>query len=289
MTALAVSSRELLHRMEAAAEHLSLPWRSRQWRGQAGSLLGPGTGSSIDFQDHRPYLPGDDPRYIDWRAYARTGHYIMKMYREEVSPLLDLALDVSASMAVTPEKARRSLELTAFCVASARRTGASIRCFTVTAREVRPFELEPLLAGETDLFGSAAPGAPALERVPWRAGSMRLVLSDLLFPGAPDVFLAPLAASRGRGLLLAPYGRFEAEPDWQGNLEMEDCETRQRRVQSITPALRARYTAGYARHFTLWQERARRHQALLARVPVEGDFVDALRGEALPLGAVELC
>src|ERR1700761_9106351 len=116
-------SRQILRRMGAVAEHLRLPFRSRSWRGQAGNWLGAGTGSSIDFQDHRPYLPGDDPRYIDWRAYARTGQYIMKLYREEVSPLLDLVLDVSASMALGERKRRRALELFAFCAQSARRSG----------------------------------------------------------------------------------------------------------------------------------------------------------------------
>ena len=76
-----------------------------------GAQDGVGAGSSIDFQDHSPYLPGDDPRYIDWRAYARTGHYIMKLYREEVSPLLDLVLDVSPSLFFEPAKALRVLEL----------------------------------------------------------------------------------------------------------------------------------------------------------------------------------
>src|SRR6266550_2343084 len=116
---------EIQRRMQAAAEHLRLPLRSRIWRGQSGNWLGAGVGSSIDFQDHRPYLPGDDPRYIDWQAYARTGNYTMKLYREEVSPLVDLVLDVSGSMFVSQHKAARTLELFYFCIESARQAGAS--------------------------------------------------------------------------------------------------------------------------------------------------------------------
>src|SRR4051794_30985311 len=114
-----LAERQQLHRrMKSASEHLGLPFRSRTWRGQAGAWVGVGSGSSIDFQDHRPYLPGDDPRYIDWRAYARTGHYIMKLYREEVSPLVDLVLDASASMFFDSAKAHRTLELFAFAAES---------------------------------------------------------------------------------------------------------------------------------------------------------------------------
>src|SRR5438445_12089783 len=101
-----------IHRaMEAVAQRLRLPFRTRTWRGMSGNWLGAGIGSSIDFQDHRPYMPGDDPRYIDWQAYARTGHYTMKLYREEVSPQVDLALDISASMVFENEKAARAFDL----------------------------------------------------------------------------------------------------------------------------------------------------------------------------------
>ncbi|NNM29809.1 MAG: DUF58 domain-containing protein, partial [Akkermansiaceae bacterium] len=108
------------------AEKLRLPLRSRVWKGQAGEFLGAGTGSSLDFQDHRSYVPGDDPRHINWQAYARTGHYSMKLYREEVRPVVDLVFDVSESMFFEPVKARRACELFYFLVESASRSGASL-------------------------------------------------------------------------------------------------------------------------------------------------------------------
>ncbi|MGA0333468.1 MAG: DUF58 domain-containing protein, partial [Kiritimatiellia bacterium] len=74
--------------------HLRLCLGERNWQGTQGNWAGAGVGSSIDFQDHRPYLPGDDPRYIDWAAYARSGQTIMKLYREEVRPVVDLVVDV---------------------------------------------------------------------------------------------------------------------------------------------------------------------------------------------------
>ena len=98
-------------RAMAATGRLRLPLRSRVWRGQAGEFNGGGTGSSLDFQDHRSYLPGDDPRHNNWQAYARTGHYTMKLFREEVRPVVDLIFDVSESMFFDPAKAARSAEL----------------------------------------------------------------------------------------------------------------------------------------------------------------------------------
>lgn len=274
--------------MQAAADHLRLPLRSRTWRGQAGNWLGAGLGSSIDFQDHRPYLPGDDPRYIDWQAYARTGHYTMKLYREEVSPLVDLVLDVSASMFFESTKSTRAVELFYFAMESARRSGGSLHCFVVDGATVRSVPLEQALAGD-EFLTSRETAPPALVRVPWRQGSLRVVVSDLLFAGSPEPLLATLGAGKGRGLIFAPFCAAEATPDWTGNLELTDCETRRQRVQQVTPELRTRYAESYARHFALWRERARRHAVAIARVASEGALRAAFQAEALPAGAVEFC
>jgi len=281
-------NRKLLRRMGAVAEHLRLPFRSRSWRGQAGNWLGAGVGSSIDFQDHRPYLPGDDPRYIDWRAYARTGHYTMKLYREEVSPAVDLVLDVSRSMLFAEAKAARVRELLYFAIESARRAGASLHCFAADADQVRQLEIEEALAGR---FGAEErpAGAPRLERVLWRSGSMRVFISDLLYPGAPHGLLGVLSAGRARGVILAPRAVAESAPSWAGNIEFTDCETGRRRAQLVTADLLERYRRSYARHCGLWREEARKHAVALAWVPIEPPFREALHREALAAGAVELC
>src|SRR5437879_9174523 len=66
--------------------------------GFTGTRTGRRNGSSIDFQDYREYQPGDDLRFIDWGIYARTDRLTVKLFREEVTPHLDLILDGSRSM-----------------------------------------------------------------------------------------------------------------------------------------------------------------------------------------------
>ncbi len=271
--------------MEAAAEHLRLPFRSRNWKGHAGNWLGAGAGSSIDFQDHRPYMPGDDPRYIDWRAYARTGSYTMKLYREEVSPLVDLLLDASRSMFFEEEKARRAWETFCFCETSARQAASSLHCFVAAGSRLRRVASSEELR-EGDLEGSAA--APDCGRVPWRQGSLRVVVSDLLFPGAPDALLNALCAGNGHGVIFSPFCAAEAAPDWSGNIEMEDCESGRKSLRRVDEGLLNRYKLAYSQHFALWRERARKRAVLLARVPSAPAFREALQAEALPVGAVEL-
>src|SRR5580698_4716500 len=66
--------------------------------GWTGSRTGRRAGTSIDFQDYREYQPGDDLRFIDWGIYARRDRLTVKLFREEVTPHLDLILDASRSM-----------------------------------------------------------------------------------------------------------------------------------------------------------------------------------------------
>jgi uncharacterized protein (DUF58 family) len=56
-------------------------------------------GFSTEFSEHREYTPGDDPRGIDWRVYARTDKYYIKRYEAETNLECHVLLDVSESMA----------------------------------------------------------------------------------------------------------------------------------------------------------------------------------------------
>src|ERR1700744_4402295 len=82
--------------------------------GVVGSRSGRRAGSSIDFQDYREYQPGDDLRFIDWGIYSRSDRLVVKLFREEVTPHLDLILDGSSSI---------NLEDTAKPAATARLAG----------------------------------------------------------------------------------------------------------------------------------------------------------------------
>ena len=66
--------------------------------GRSGELLGRGTGSSLEFQEYREYQFGDDIRHLDWAAYARSDALMVRLYREEISPRMEILLDASRSM-----------------------------------------------------------------------------------------------------------------------------------------------------------------------------------------------
>jgi uncharacterized protein (DUF58 family) len=55
-------------------------------------------GFSVEFTEYRQYTPGDDPRYLDWRLYARSDRYYIKKFEDETNLRCHLLVDNSRSM-----------------------------------------------------------------------------------------------------------------------------------------------------------------------------------------------
>lgn len=55
-------------------------------------------GRNIEFSEHRPYNPGDELRYIDWRVYAKTDRFHIKLFEEDTNLRVLILTDLSASM-----------------------------------------------------------------------------------------------------------------------------------------------------------------------------------------------
>ena len=55
-------------------------------------------GFSVEFSEYREYTPGDDPRYLDWKLFARSDRYYVKRFEDETNLRCHLVLDTSRSM-----------------------------------------------------------------------------------------------------------------------------------------------------------------------------------------------
>lgn len=64
----------------------------------SGLHKSPYHGFSVEFSQYRQYMPGDDTKHIDWKAYARTDRYYIKQFEEETNLNCYLLLDTSESM-----------------------------------------------------------------------------------------------------------------------------------------------------------------------------------------------
>ncbi len=65
---------------------------------QEGEQSSSSTGHGMIFEDHKKYVPGDDIRKVDWKAYARTDELFIKRFEEEKSVTVHILVDRSSSM-----------------------------------------------------------------------------------------------------------------------------------------------------------------------------------------------
>jgi uncharacterized protein (DUF58 family) len=63
-----------------------------------GMHRSPARGISSEFTAYRQYVPGDDVQHVDWKSYARSDRYYIKLYEAETNFIANLLLDVSSSM-----------------------------------------------------------------------------------------------------------------------------------------------------------------------------------------------
>ena len=82
----------------AALGHLELVARWAVDGFITGLHRSPRKGFSVEFAEHRPYMPGDDLRYLDWRIAARADRGLVKQFEEETNARAVLVLDTSKSM-----------------------------------------------------------------------------------------------------------------------------------------------------------------------------------------------
>jgi len=75
-------------------------------------------GFSVEFAEHRQYMPGDEIKHIDWKIYGKTDRYYIKQYEEETNLKSYIILDASRSMSYASEGNISKLDYARYLVAS---------------------------------------------------------------------------------------------------------------------------------------------------------------------------
>ncbi|MGE3315753.1 MAG: DUF58 domain-containing protein [Planctomycetaceae bacterium] len=197
--------------------------------GRSGELLGRGTGSSLEFQEYREYMPGDDIRHVDWSAYARSDHLMVRLYREEISPRTEILLDASRSMRTGGlVKGRVARQLTALFALLAGRIGGRPTIWPVDdTRPARPLSVEGLELLERLPFDSAGTLVDALEEnaISLKRQAVRIVISDFLFPHDPAALVRRLAKEASTLWIVQLLNAWEANPSHLGGRRLVDVES----------------------------------------------------------------
>lgn len=196
--------------------------------GRSGELLGRGTGSSLEFQEYREYVPGDDIRHLDWGAYARSDTLMVRLFREEISPKTEILLDASRSMTSGSEmKPRVARQLAAvFALLSARLGGRPV-VVPLEDGPAAPLGLDALDRLSALPFTGRTNLAELLHDhlVPLKRQAVRIVVSDFLFPHDPAALVRRLAAEASALWLVQVLADWEAAPTALGGRRLNDIET----------------------------------------------------------------
>ena len=238
-----------------SARRLLLPRDSM--RGAAGGRLGVSAGSSLDFHDYREYHPGDDLRHLDWGVYARSDREIVKLYREEVEPKLDIVLDISASMDLVDTRKGDAALMLAAALGTAARGSACTPSLWLAGNRLAP---SPSARGcspeewRIEGFGEASSPYDALVGATpsFRRNGIRVFISDLLWLGEPAKVLARLADGASALFVVQLLAASEEEPPEHGRYRLADVETGETLDVFLDGAALATYRATLAAHRERW-------------------------------------
>jgi len=225
-----------------------------------GARVSRSTGSGVEPADWRPYLRGDSPRDVDWRAFARLGRLFVRLRAREESSNVYVLIDSSASMGIGRPTKFTFARRVAGALAAAALSGLDAvsvglmrgsECDTserLTGADRLPEIVKILEAahagGETDTargLTSFLDGAP--ER------GVVVVLSDFLSEGDVGPALAAAAELGFEGALVQVLAPSEVEPSNTGRERLVDSESEAELEMRFSPRVRDAYVEERARHF----------------------------------------
>jgi uncharacterized protein (DUF58 family) len=209
-------------------------------------------GQSVEFADHRPYVAGDDLRFVDWNVYGRLEQLFLKLFLEEQDLTVHIVADASASMSFgEPSKELFIKKLTAalgyVSLVNNNRVTISFIADGVTAqlanmrgRNYLNNMAECLLTADCDGFSNFDNSCRQL--VAGRIGSgVMIVLSDFLFKEGYDSGLRRLIGRQYDLYAIQVLCPHELSPNLSGELKLIDIEDADAAEITVSAALSKYY------------------------------------------------
>lgn len=196
-------------------------------------------GFSVEFTEYRPYTPGDDPRYLDWKLVGRTDRYFIKKFEDETNLRCHLLVDASKSMtygsrSYTKLDYARTFAATLGYFLAQQGDATGLLTFDERVREYLPARHRPghlrhlMLALEKPAAGTTTDLAAPLRRIAELTQKRGLVImmSDLLTPiESLEAPLAMLTASRHEVIVFQMLDPAELNFDFTAAARFLDLET----------------------------------------------------------------
>jgi uncharacterized protein (DUF58 family) len=254
-------------------------------------------GYSVEFADHRPYVEGDDLRFLDWNVLGRLDRLMLKLFLDEEDLTVHVIVDTSASMDYgEPSKHLYALRVAAAVGYVALAGQCRVRPSILRAPD--RIETTGYLRGlhsADRLFGfleAAKPGGPNALRAGLRrfASELRpkgvlLLVSDLMDRDGVDDALSAFARNTGDLHAIQVLDPFEVDPGLDGEFRFVDSEDGSRADVSVTPevvqAYRRRLDAYLASVDAACRRRGIRRMQAVTSVPFEQLVLEVLRSRGL--------
>ncbi len=276
----------------AAIEGLELRARHIVQGYVAGHHPAPTRGFSTEFAEHRRYVRGDDPRYLDWKVYGRTRRHYLKQFHDEADLTCFLLVDASQSMAFRGQVAAMSkFEYTqslaaALCYLILRqrdRVGLAV-CDQRIRELLRPSSTQAQLAAVLEtLQRTAAAGESDMGAVLHEmAGRVRkralfIVVGDLLDDVARLLdAVGHLTHRRHEVVVMHVLDPDELDLPYDGPMLFRGME-RLPDVETDPPRIRRAYRQEVRRYLHEVRAGCRDRQVDYALLPTNGSFATALR------------
>ncbi len=252
----------------------------------------PFRGFSVEFTEHRPYQPGDEPRYLDWKILARADRLFVKQFEQETNLRAMLLVDASRSMAWrgAPERLTKRAYADRLAAALAlillrQRDATGLVTFDDVVRQAIPARVKTgqwgrlvrALLDTPDGRGTAAEAAlRRLTSLLVRRGLV-ILISDLLFDR--DLALTALRYLRHRGHQVIVYHLMDpGERELGGPPEVRFRDLESSASVVVRPRELARaYGETVRREIAAWRTTCRRHGIAYHHVTTDLPFGMALR------------
>ena len=265
---------------------------------RTGEHRSPFHGFSAEFSQYRPYRPGDDLKYLDWKVLARTDRLYTRQFRETTNLSAMLVLDASASMAYPTAGVSKFAYARMIAAALAYLLAQQGDAVGLMTTENGRLVYLPPRGGKTHLrrllaqlsrlspSGSWSPSTVITRAAELlRRRGVLLMLSDFYDDEAATLTELKRASRRGHeAAILQVLSKAEIEFPYTGGTEFEDLESPARRIVDAGGIARE-YRAKVAEFLERWRTDARGSGLDYALLTTDRPPDDALRGYLIRRGA----
>jgi uncharacterized protein (DUF58 family) len=221
---------------------------------------------------------------VDWNAVARTGEIILRVRQDEVSPRVEVLVDASRSMALSPAKEARAREVALLAVEVGALQGLTPTLLSTGSRPERTQGQVCRTALRAVDFDARDDLAAALGRMPpLRPCGLRVVVSDFLFEADVSGLVARLSRGASALFLVQVLDAEDLEPSGGEGARLVDSESGAALEELLTEDVLAAYARRFAEHQRTLRAAAARAKATLVTAPAVEPLRALVRGPLRPL------